>query len=42
MVKELEGCSLNEVWDLPVYQFLNDLFYIKEKQKYIDAKSKHK
>jgi hypothetical protein len=34
MVSELEGLSMNETWDLPVIQFLNDLLYIKEKNYY--------
>ena len=34
LVSEFENISLNDVWDLSVYQFLNDLSYIKVKQKY--------
>jgi len=34
MVSELENISMNEVWELPVYQFLNDLVYIKERNRY--------
>jgi hypothetical protein len=33
MVQEFEGISIDEVWDLPVYQFLNDLSYIKMKRE---------
>ena len=33
MVQEFEGISINEVWDLPVYQFLNDLSYLKMKRE---------
>jgi hypothetical protein len=34
MVSELEGVSMNEAWEFPVIQFLNDLLYIKEKSYY--------
>jgi hypothetical protein len=40
MVRELEYISLDAVWDLPVVQFLNDLVYLKEKEKYINAINK--
>jgi len=33
MVSEFEGISINEAWDLPVYQFLNDLSYLKMKRE---------
>jgi len=32
MVSEFEAISLNDVWDLPVVQFLNDLNYLKQKR----------
>lgn len=34
LVKEVEGCKLDEVWNMPVIQFLNYLSYIKVKNKY--------
>jgi hypothetical protein len=34
LVSEFENISLNEVWELNVFQFLNDLSYIKVKNKY--------
>jgi hypothetical protein len=34
LVSEFENISLNQVWDLNVFQFLNDLSYIKVKNKY--------
>ena len=36
MVSEFENIKLNEVWELPVIQFLNDLNYIKNKNE-LDA-----
>jgi hypothetical protein len=33
MVSEFEGVSINEAWDLGVYQFLNDLSYLKMKRE---------
>ena len=33
MVSEFEAISINEAWDLPVYQFLNDLSYLKMKRE---------
>jgi hypothetical protein len=33
MVSEFEGISINEAWDLGVYQFLNDLSYLKMKRE---------
>jgi hypothetical protein len=34
MVKEFEGIPLDDVWKLPVRQFLNDLLFLKmERQK---------
>jgi hypothetical protein len=41
MVQEFEGCKLNEVWDLPVFQFLNDLSYLKMKRE-IDNEAEKK
>jgi len=32
MVSEFENISMNDVWGLPVYQFLNDLSYLKMKR----------
>jgi hypothetical protein len=32
MVSEFEAIPLNDVWDLPVVQFLNDLNYLKQKR----------
>lgn len=36
MVAELERIKLDDAWELPVLQFLNDLSYLKIKRK-IDA-----
>lgn len=33
MVSEFEGISINEAWGLGVYQFLNDLSYLKMKRE---------
>ena len=33
MVSEFEGISMNDTWDLPVLQFLNDLVYLKMKRE---------
>ena len=33
MVQEFENISIDQAWDLPVYQFLNDLSYIKMKRE---------
>ena len=33
MVSEFENISINEAWDLGVYQFLNDLSYLKMKRE---------
>ena len=33
MVSEFENISINEAWDLPVFQFLNDLSYLKMKRE---------
>jgi len=33
VVSEFEAISLNEVWELPVLQFLNDLTYLKLKRE---------
>ena len=37
MVADLENISLEQVWDMRVIHFLNDLLYIKNKNEY-DAK----
>jgi hypothetical protein len=37
-VAEYERIKLDDVWALPVIQFLNDLVYLKEKKKYLNAK----
>jgi hypothetical protein len=36
MVSEFEGISINEMWELPTIQFLNDLSYLKMKRE-VDA-----
>jgi hypothetical protein len=36
MVSEFEGISINEMWELPTIQFLNDLTYLKMKRE-VDA-----
>jgi hypothetical protein len=41
MVSEFENISLDEVWNLGVYQFLNDLAYLKMKRE-IDAEQERK
>ena len=41
MVSEFEGVSINEAWDLPVFQFLNDLSYLKMKRE-IDKEAEQK
>jgi hypothetical protein len=33
MVSEFEGINMDEMWKLPTIQFLNDMLYLKEKQK---------
>jgi hypothetical protein len=33
MVSEFENISMNQAWELPVYQFLNDLNYLKIKRE---------
>lgn len=33
LVAEMERISLEQTWDLPVIQFLNDLTYIKKKRE---------
>ncbi len=33
MVAEFEGIKLDEAWELPILQFLNDLSYLKVKRK---------
>lgn len=38
MVSELEGISIADVYGLGVYQFLNDLSYIKMKRE-VDAEN---
>ena len=32
-VSELEGCKMDEVYEMPTRQFLNDLSYLKMKRK---------
>ena len=41
MVSELENISMNEAWELSVYQFLNDLNYIKHKRE-LEAEQERK
>ena len=41
MVSEFENISLNEVWNLGVYQLLNDLAYLKMKRE-IDVEQERK
>lgn len=41
MVSEFENISLNEVWNLGVFQFLNDLSYLKMKRE-IDNEAEKK
>lgn len=41
MVSEFENISINEVWELSVYQFLNDLSYLKMKRE-VDAEHERK
>ena len=36
LVSDFEGICINDVWELPVYQFLTDLSYLKMKRE-IDA-----
>jgi hypothetical protein len=36
LVSEFENISIDEVWDLPTIQFLNDLSYLKMKRE-VDA-----
>jgi hypothetical protein len=36
MVSEFEGVSIDEVWELPTLQFLNDLSCLKMKRE-VDA-----
>jgi hypothetical protein len=36
MVSEFEGISIDEMWELPTIQFLNDLSYLKMKRE-VDA-----
>jgi hypothetical protein len=38
MVSEFEGISLDQAWNLPTLQFLNDLTYIKLKIQYDELK----
>lgn len=40
MVSEFEAIPLNDVWDLPVVQFLNDLNYLKQKRLVDDEQQK--
>ena len=39
-IAEYERIKLDDVWELPVIQFLNGLVYLKEKQKHVDALNK--
>jgi hypothetical protein len=41
MVSEFENISINDVWGLGVYQFLNDLSYLKMKRE-VDAEQERK
>jgi hypothetical protein len=41
MVSEFENISIDEVWKLSVFQFLNDLSYLKMKRE-IDAEHERK
>lgn len=41
MVSDFEGICIDAVWELPVYQFLNDLSYLKMKRE-IDAEQQKK
>ena len=38
MVSEFENISLDQAWNLPTLQFLNDLTYIKLKIQYDEFK----
>lgn len=40
MVSDFENISINEVWDLKVFQFLNDLSYLKMKRKLDELQEK--
>jgi hypothetical protein len=40
MVSEFENISINEVWNLGVLQFLNDLSYLKMKRRIDDEQEK--
>jgi hypothetical protein len=41
MVSEFENISIDEVWKISVYQFLNDLSYLKMKRE-VDAEQERK
>ena len=41
VVAEIERITLDQAWELPTYQFLNDLVYAKEKRTYLDNKAKN-
>lgn len=40
MVSQHENISLDEVWELPVIQFLNDLVYLKAKRNWENEQAK--
>ena len=40
MVADFENISINEVWNLKVFQFLNDLSYLKMKREIDNAAEK--
>ena len=39
-VSELEDCKMDEVYELPTRQFLNDLSYLKMKRKVDEEQEK--
>jgi hypothetical protein len=41
LVSDFEGICIDAVWELPVYQFLNDLSYLKMKRE-IDNEQQQK
>ena len=40
MVSEFENISINEVWQLEVFTFLNDLSYLKMKRRLDEEQEK--
>ena len=40
MVSEFENISINQVWELEVFTFLNDLSYLKMKREIDNAQEK--